>query len=74
MNKELIEQYVEIGVLRFEQLQKHGVAAVDEPLLRKQIGKLIGMTQGEFDDYLKERVELRKSVVAELEENNNEIS
>lgn len=65
--RQLMDKYVSVGLVRYMVMQKQGVAACDESAVRCQIGKLIGMTDGQFDDYLAERTELRMSIVAELE-------
>lgn len=68
MEKGLLERYAERGVVRFEYLIKHGVANTDSDMgIRRQFGKIIAMGDYEFEDYAKELIELRMSIVAELE-------
>lgn len=69
MDKGTLQELAGRGVIRFLELEKHGVAVQEHALIRKQLGKIIGMGDYEFDDYLAECVELRKSIVAELEAN-----
>jgi outer membrane murein-binding lipoprotein Lpp len=53
--------------LRFEELKTEGVAALDEKSRSDQLAKVREMTDEEFASYKSERVELRRSVIAELE-------
>lgn len=52
---------------RFDDLKEAGIAAIDEKAIEDQISKIRDMEEEVFESYKAERVELRKSIVAELE-------
>ena len=52
---------------RFEELKGEGVAASDEKAIEDQVAKIREMGDEDFEAYKVERIELRKSIVAELE-------
>jgi hypothetical protein len=57
----------QLASARFDTLKEEGVAATTEETIKDQITKIREMEDEEFEAYKAERVELRKSVVAELE-------
>jgi colicin import membrane protein len=57
----------QIAQVRFEELKEDGVSAADEKAIEDQISKIREMEDEVFKAYKAERVELRKSIVAELE-------
>ncbi|KKN59916.1 hypothetical protein LCGC14_0537410 [marine sediment metagenome] len=57
----------QLSQIRFEELKKAGVSAADEKAIEDQISKIREMEDEVFEAYKAERVELRKSIVAELE-------
>lgn len=52
---------------RFEDLKKDGVSATEAKAVEEQLAKIREMTDEVFATYKSERVELRKSIVAEME-------
>jgi chromosome segregation ATPase len=52
---------------RFEELKGEGVSAVDEEAVKDQVAKIREMDDEEFAAYKTDRIELRKSVITELE-------
>jgi uncharacterized protein YoxC len=57
----------QIAQARFDELKKVGVAATDEKAIEDQIAKVRDMEEEAFEAYKSERVELRNSIIAELE-------
>lgn len=57
----------QLAKARFEYLKEAGVAAIDEKAIEDQISKIREMEEETFESYKAERVELRTSIVAELE-------
>jgi DNA repair exonuclease SbcCD ATPase subunit len=57
----------QLAKARFEELKNEGVAAADEKAVEDQVAKIREMEDEDFKAYRVERVELRKSIVAELE-------
>ena len=57
----------QLSQTRFEELKKDGISAADEKAIEDQISKIREMKDEVFEAYKAERVELRKSIVAELE-------
>jgi hypothetical protein len=57
----------QLAKARFEDLTNEGVAATDEQAVKDQIDKIREMSDEDFELYKTDRVELRKSVIAELE-------
>lgn len=57
----------QIAKTRFEDLKNNGVAVSDPKAVEGQIAKIREMADDQFEAYKNERVELRKSIVAELE-------
>ncbi len=57
----------QLAKARFECLKEAGVAAIDEKAIEDQISKIREMEEEIFESYKAERVELRTSIVAELE-------
>jgi chromosome segregation ATPase len=76
--KEAVETKLEnirkdqLATTRFEELKEAGVAATDEDVIKDQIDKIREMEDEAFEAYRDERVELRKAVIAELEESSKE--
>lgn len=62
----------QLAQTRFEGLKEAGVAATDEKAIEDQIDKIREMEEEVFEAYRDERVELRKSVIAELEASSEE--
>jgi hypothetical protein len=62
----------QLAQARFEELKGDGVAATDEKAIKDQVAKIREMEDGDFEAYKAERVELRKSVIAELEASSQE--
>ena len=52
---------------RFEDLKKDGVSATEAKAIEEQLTKIREMTDETFATYKSERVELRKSIIAEME-------
>ena len=57
----------QLAKTRFEDLKKDGVAATDEKAVSEQFTRIKEMSDEAFAAYKSERVELRKSILAELE-------
>lgn len=57
----------QLAKARFEELRKEGVAATDEKAVSEQFAKIKEMSDEVFVAYKSERVELRKSILDELE-------
>jgi predicted nucleic acid-binding Zn-ribbon protein len=57
----------QLAKARFEVLKNEGVAATDEKAVEDQVAKIREMEDEGFEAYKTERVELRASVIAELE-------
>jgi chromosome segregation ATPase len=57
----------QLAQARFEALKSEGVSATDEEAIKDQVAKIREMEDEAFESYKTERVELRKSIVAELE-------
>ncbi|KKN02498.1 hypothetical protein LCGC14_1117090 [marine sediment metagenome] len=57
----------QLAKARFTELTEAGIAALDEKAIEDQISKIREMEDEVFEAYKAERVELRKSIVAELE-------
>jgi len=57
----------QLATARYDELVSKGIAAVDEKAKKNQVAKIREMTDEEFAAYSEEREELRKSIVAELE-------
>jgi chromosome segregation ATPase len=57
----------QLAKTRFEDLKKDGVAATEEKAVTEQFTRIKEMSDEEFAAYKSERVELRKSILAELE-------
>jgi chromosome segregation ATPase len=62
----------QLAQARFNELKEAGVAATDEKAVEDQIAKIREMEDEVFETYKEERVELRKSIVAELEASSKE--
>jgi len=62
----------QLAQARFEELKSEGVAATDEKAVEDQVAKIREMEDENFEAYKAERVELRKSVIAELEASSEE--
>lgn len=62
----------QLSQARFEELKADGVAATDEKAIEDQVAKIREMEDGDFKAYKVERVELRNSIVAELEASSKE--
>jgi len=56
---------------RFRVLKSAGVAAVDELAIRMQKDRIYKMTNEEFDEYHRERAELRALVIEQIREENS---
>ena len=57
----------QLAQVRFEELKGEGVSAADEKAIEDQVAKIREMEDEDFEAYKVERIELRKSIVAELE-------
>jgi len=62
----------QLAKARFGELTEAGVAAADEKAIEDQISKIRDMEEEMFESYKAERVELRTSIVAELEASTTE--
>jgi hypothetical protein len=62
----------QLAQARFNELKEAGVAATDEKAIKDQTAKIREMEEEEFTSYKEERVELRKSILAELEASSEE--
>ena len=62
----------QLAQARFEELKGEGVSATDEKAVEDQVAKIREMEDEDFEAYKTERVELRKSVIAELESSTEE--
>lgn len=62
----------QLAKARFEELKNEGVAATDEKAVEDQVAKIREMEDEGFEAYKIERIELRKSIVAELESSSSE--
>jgi len=58
----------QLAEARFENLTNEGIAATDKQAVKDQIDKIRVMTEEDFELYKTDRIELRKSIIAELEE------
>lgn len=62
----------QLAQARFEELKEAGVAATDDKAIEDQIAKIREMEDEAFVTYKEERVELRKSILSELESSGEE--
>jgi chromosome segregation ATPase len=62
----------QLAQARFEALKGEGVSATDEKAVKDQVAKIREMEDGDFEAYKAERIELRRSVIAELEASSQE--
>lgn len=62
----------QLAQARFVELKDKGVSATDEAAIKDQVAKIREMEEEAFEAYMAERVELRNSVIAELEASSSE--
>lgn len=62
----------QLAQARFEELKNEGVSASGEKAVEDQVAKIREMEDEDFETYKAERIELRKSVIAELEASSDE--